>query len=336
MQHIPNREDVWHIGLLRERIQLAGLGVQYHPGGLNVEVLGARGAAHCQHNCVKHLLYNGIRLRELICHLHLAVSSLLELSGRCPPEHFGAMSLHVGHNLLRHLTVEATQKHGAGHDCHVVAKSGYESSSLQGDVTRANAKGLARGLWKREDVVGSDAALLVTLHARIRGASTHCNNNLVTSNLGGLSVLLGAQNCVRILKGGLCVEVVNLRLAQARAITPVQRPDVVLNVGHHLLPVVLPRIDLPPKRLGVAEALAQNACLVHKLLRDAAYVHASATQPPGGSLRGRDNEIQACNLRAQLRGLFRSCQSARAPSNHNQVILVFVGAIFNLDALLVV
>eukprot|EP00959_Pyramimonas_sp_CCMP1952_P411248 8617580-Pyramimonas_sp.AAC.1 len=67
-----------------------------------------------------------------------------------------------------------------------VPESCEEASSLQGDVAGANAQGLSGGLGERENIIGCDAALLVTLDTRVRRASTDRDDHLVRSDLGGL------------------------------------------------------------------------------------------------------------------------------------------------------
>merc|ERR1719320_2267982 len=98
--------------------------------------------------------------------------------------------------------------------------------------------------------------------------------------LGGCHSLLNTLlvHCldgVLVHKGGIFIQVGHVLLPERHPVPPVEGPNVVLYLLHHVLPIVLSRGNLPTKALGILVGLAKQGSLVHQLLWDATQVVAA-------------------------------------------------------------
>lgn len=71
------------------------------------------------------------------------------------PEELDTMLFHVLTGAVGHVLVEAPQKDGAYHDCHIQAQARQKTPALQCHVGRPDHQGLARAVGQREQVVAA-------------------------------------------------------------------------------------------------------------------------------------------------------------------------------------
>mmetsp|Transcript_16990 Transcript_16990/g.41939 ORF Transcript_16990/g.41939 Transcript_16990/m.41939 type:complete len:422 (-) Transcript_16990:210-1475(-) len=326
VQHVTDGVDVRHVGHLVDAGNLAVLGVALHAGGGQVQALGDGEAPHGKNHGVK--LSIKLRSEHSVFHrdLDFSLGCFFKLAGLRVAHEVGAVAFHEAHDLIRDLGVKATQRHRADGDGCVVPQRGEEACGLERDVRSAHAQRLARGRREGEDVVRGDATFPSAGDVQVAGAATHGDDELVSGDGLHLAALLGGGDGVRIHEGSVRVHVLHVFVAQGGAVPEVERPNVVLNGGHHLVPVVTLGLDVPAELLGVGEGLAQDARLVHQLLRDAPHVDAGAAQSPGGARRGGFDEVEANYLGPELGRFLGSREAAGATAEHDEVVLVRVVA----------
>ena len=202
---------------------------------------------------------------------------LLKFAGLRVAHEGGAVALHVPHNLLRDFGVKAAKRNRSDSNRGIVTEGSQKSGSLEGDVRRTNAQGLPRGAGEGEDVIRGDAALLGARGIEVGGAAADGDDELIGSERGLSAVFLCRGDGVGIDEGAISVHVRHVVIAQRSAVAKVEAPDVILDGSHHLAPVVALVFHLPAILLGVREGLAEDASLVHQLLRDASDVDARAS-----------------------------------------------------------
>jgi hypothetical protein len=108
-----------------------------------------------------------------------------------------------------------------------------------------------------------------------------------------LAVLVGALHRMRVQEHAEFVKVVRLRGPQLAYVRPVERFDVVTDIGDQLGPVMRNGLrELIAIVLQIALMLTEQRSVMEKLFGDAAHIDARATQTPGGARRRRHHEIQ--------------------------------------------
>lgn len=96
-----------------------------------------------------------------------------------------------------------------------------------------------------------------------------------------------------------------------------------VDVLDHLGPVgTLIMINGPAHLFHVCSRLRQDSGVMHHLLRDAAHIHACATETPLGANWGRLHEVGKSDLLAQMGGADGARNTATATADHKDVVLV--------------
>mmetsp|Transcript_1247 Transcript_1247/g.4729 ORF Transcript_1247/g.4729 Transcript_1247/m.4729 type:complete len:302 (-) Transcript_1247:753-1658(-) len=130
---------------------LPGLGVELDASCLQVDVR-AGGPPHGKEHGVKVLRGLELEVQVLVGAGNHAVVrvglvlDLLKLDRDAPPNHLGAVPLHVRPDVLCDLLVEPPQEDGPRHDVGVVPEGREEPGALERDVARADHQGLPRRL----------------------------------------------------------------------------------------------------------------------------------------------------------------------------------------------
>ena len=237
------------------------------------------------------------------------------------------MLAHVLDNLLRDFLIKSTQRNRSNRHRRVKPKRGQEPSGFERDVRRAHAQRLPRRLGLGKNIVARDATFLRPRRVGIRRSSSHRDDHFIRRDHLFLSILFRRDDRILILKPSVRVHVRHVLLSQRRAIPEIQRPDVVLNLFHHLPPIVPFAREFPPVLSRIAERLSEDPRLVHELLRDASHVHARAAESPRRPRRARLDEVQTHRFRAVFRRFFRRGEPAGATADDDDVVLVPVVAL---------
>ena len=130
---------------------------------------------------------------------------------------------------------------------------------------------------------------------------------------------------MRVHESGQTVVVGDLGVAQRELVAEIERPDVILDIRYHMLPVMRHLYRRPPVFARVVfQDVPDQPRLVHQLLRNTAHVHAGSAQPPLRSLRRRLHIVHYRNPLPEARRLFGTRQAPASAANNYQVIVVHI------------
>ena len=357
--HIANRINVINAGPLHLVVSclyllaLCGL----HSDLLEVKSVGGRRPSHCHQNCVELLRRpDFIALLIFDGDAEPSVFLFFDSIGERSLNDVDLPLLQVFENEGNHVSIEGAKVISSRHEAHAVSHSVQEACDFHCDVAASDDERLAGRSLLHEDVVAADG-VIGAVELQVGRPCSGGNQEVAGPDLvvqGILVVVLGKLACfdvlvddlgilrtderVLVLEGRQAVQVIQSFLpVDVGNIPEVDRFDVALHSVLQLGPVELPRQLLvfaaivyllgkvPSVFARVGDFLARLCGLVHQLLGNAAHVYARPSEAPLRLVRRFLHEIDDYHIQTVLVGFEGSCEPARAPADHCQIVLLLIG-----------
>merc|ERR1719186_1256282 len=260
IQNISNCEDVWNTSLLLGISQNFPIfWVELDTDLVQTDIASAGISAYGEDHGVKLINIFGTIL-ILGIHLNFPRRSFLypfNAGWDALSNHVDPVVLHVLPYLDSHLLVEAPKQDTPDHDRGITPQSREEASTLQSNITGTYQECLARGMGQRENVVRTDSKLR-SWYLWVSGSSSSGEDELSSGHSLLLPLLVCGLECVFIHKLRILIQVGHFLFPQGHPVAPVESPNVILDLLHHLGPVVLDclLLHLPAETLGVLHRLS--------------------------------------------------------------------------------